>query len=1033
MKGPGHQMILASAGSGKTYALTNRFIALLAAGAGPDRIAALTFTRKAAGEFFDVILKKLAEASASPAEARRIAGEIGSPTLGPADFRRMLRAMVDAMPRLTLGTLDSFFARVVRSFPLELGLGGDFEILREHAARLERSRVVRQMFAAPEAAQRAFTEAFKRATFGTEEKRLGAQLDLFLDEHAPIYLAASEPGLWGAAARIWPQGSPSLLSAPGRTRAVAALQEAIPWAALGDLQRARWEQFFAEHQGWTPGAPLSRPFRYLLFNAIAVWPDVAKVVVERKAQGLPPAAAAALREAVLAIVGSELEGRLEITRGIHAVLRHYEEVYDGAVRRLGRLTFGDLQRLLLPGGGGRPLSREADEARLFIDWRLDAQIDHWLLDEFQDTSYGQWRVLQNLIDEVVQDASGGRSFFYVGDVKQAIFAWRGGDARLFREIFAHYNSAEADVIGQRRLDESWRSGPAVIEMVNRVFGDRAALSRLFPAGAAGPWNEAWKPHTTAKPGLGGYAALRTVAGEEARFAETLRLLEEVRPLERGLEVAILVQDNRTAAELADFLRREGAIPAVAESDLHVARDNPLSCGLLALFRAAAHPRDRTARALVSLTPIEDALAGRGWTSPDALTTGLLAQLHDNGFEKTVEDWLRRIDRALPPDDAFSRLRGRQLASAAREFDELGGRDAAEFAAFAEQHTVRDADLAGAVRIMTVHKAKGLGFDFVILPDLQGDSLAVRREGLAVQRAADRSVEWVLNLPVGQLAAFDPVLAAYVEADKADACYEQLCLLYVAMTRAKRAMVALVDPPPKSSKAVNFPRLLRETLGENWECGDRAWYQALALRSEVKAADEISLQPLPGTAGRPRRTARRPSGLHAGIFAAAPLFELAAETGAEFGTQVHDWLARVKWAGDAASMEIAQAPGAAAAEAAACLAAPELASIWTRPDPGAEAWTERDFEFTEGAEWFTGKFDRVVVSRGPDGRIRSASLYDFKTDQAEGEQGVAAAVERHAAQLNLYRKAVAALTGLTVAKVSAEIVLTRARRRAPIPL
>ena len=75
MKAPGHQMILASAGSGKTYALTNRFVWLLARGARPERIAALTFTRKAAGEFFDEILKKLARAADDPAYAREIAGQ----------------------------------------------------------------------------------------------------------------------------------------------------------------------------------------------------------------------------------------------------------------------------------------------------------------------------------------------------------------------------------------------------------------------------------------------------------------------------------------------------------------------------------------------------------------------------------------------------------------------------------------------------------------------------------------------------------------------------------------------------------------------------------------------------------------------------------------------------------------------------------------------------------------------------------------------------------------------------------------------
>ncbi len=233
MRAPGHKMILASAGSGKTYALTNRFVQLLALGAKPERIAALTFTRKAAGEFFDEILTKLARAATDPAFAEKIAGEIGGPKLPPADFGRMLRGMVDAMPRLCLGTLDGFFARVVRAFPLELGLGGDFDLLEEHASRLERRRVLRRMFGvtgALEAAQQDFIEAFKRATFGAEEKRLGSHLDGFLDEHAEIFLAAPEAAAWGRAERIWPQGSAALAKAGTRAEAARALHAALPWA-----------------------------------------------------------------------------------------------------------------------------------------------------------------------------------------------------------------------------------------------------------------------------------------------------------------------------------------------------------------------------------------------------------------------------------------------------------------------------------------------------------------------------------------------------------------------------------------------------------------------------------------------------------------------------------------------------------------------------------------------------------------------------------------------------------------------------------
>ena len=166
-----HIMILASAGSGKTYALTNQFVRLLAHGARPERIVALTFTRKAAGEFFDEILRKLARAAREADYAAQIGREIGLGSLASADFVRMLREVVEAMHRLRLGTIDGFFARIARAFPFELGLAGEFEVLQEHAARLERRRVLQRMFARNtgglEAAQQEFVEAFKRATFGT--------------------------------------------------------------------------------------------------------------------------------------------------------------------------------------------------------------------------------------------------------------------------------------------------------------------------------------------------------------------------------------------------------------------------------------------------------------------------------------------------------------------------------------------------------------------------------------------------------------------------------------------------------------------------------------------------------------------------------------------------------------------------------------------------------------------------------------------------------------------------------------------------
>ena len=102
MKNVSNLMIRASAGTGKTYQLTNRFIKLLICGQPVERIIALTFTRKAAGEFFESILTKLAEASGSAEVAKRLAGEIDLPKTKPADFR----AAPVSYTHLTLPTSD---------------------------------------------------------------------------------------------------------------------------------------------------------------------------------------------------------------------------------------------------------------------------------------------------------------------------------------------------------------------------------------------------------------------------------------------------------------------------------------------------------------------------------------------------------------------------------------------------------------------------------------------------------------------------------------------------------------------------------------------------------------------------------------------------------------------------------------------------------------------------------------------------------------------------------------------------------------
>ena len=1091
------EMILASAGSGKTWQLTNRFIALmgqqLLSGkeVAPERIVAVTFTRKAAGEFFDSILVKLARAASSASFAKSLAGdettdpEAAADRLRPilqaltqADYLQLLRRFVSRMPRLFLGTLDSFFASVLRSFPAEFGLAGDFEILSDHLGAVERERVYRMVFrrtlpglkSRPESmdAQKDFLEAFRRATFGKEEASIRSVLDQFVENQHEILLHAAREELWGNARVIWPKGCRWLGVKVDLKEEFARLFEIFGNEGVSDEQWQFWEEFRDEILEHVPGGSLPKRSAYFVERLLERWKDVeaehCEITVNRQRQTLGAEDCDVLNRIITHIIGAEIVVRLERTQGVWQVLSLYEQNWSRQVRRRGRLTFQDMELILAGHEFGADLPRPmlsqvpGEDDRLRIDYRLDARYDHWLLDEFQDTNYVQWSVIENLIDEAVQDASDERTLFQVGDVKQAIYAWRGGDTRLFHEVFSRYNSGAEPRIKARPLNVSWRSGHDVIQLVNRVFGSDSALSDLdLPKEALARWR--WKDHLVAgiHDAMPGYAALlhpEPADGEkvtdEDRFALVCGVLEELQPVARGLSCAILVQENRTGRDLVDYLRAHSPsrIPVMCESEIAVATDNALTLALLSLFKCAAHPADSMAWQHLVMTPFRAVFEAAG-TGPGKLSAGVLRQVFDEGFEITLRHWLAALERSGAPLDAFSRHRAEDFVLAARLFDEGGSRDVDEFLAYAGSYTAREPDTRNAVQVMTIHKSKGLTFDCVLLPDLEGSKMTAVRRGIGVKRDKRRHVEWVFDLPPGDIVKADPVLARYREDREAEAAYEELCKFYVALTRAKHANYLITAPRPPGSKSNNFIKLLEITLGGDMalpasvfggvsaqvmfeaatKTTSRRWFEAL----EPKAPEEISpieITPLTA-AGRARPQRRTPSGSETSIVTAKQLFSRGGRLARAYGTLVHAMFEQIEWLDevDAPALERlwSAVPCAdeslrarAVQEVRRCLESPEARAALSRPSPRSECWREKRFEILLDREWLSGTFDRAVIE--PD----RATILDFKTDKVETGEAFNARVDSYRPQLHTYREVLSRMTGLPPQSIQGRLLFTHRR-------
>lgn len=1072
-----NEMILASAGSGKTWQLTNRYIAIMARAhlAGeeprPDQIVAVTFTRKAAGEFFDEILKKLAQGARSDKAAAKLAGPPNDPEnpfhdtlsqLTALDYQALLACFIRRMPGLFLGTLDSFFSRIVRAFPTEFGLTGDFEIIDEHAASRARSEVFRRVFQEsthrPEATE--FIEAFRLATFGKEESSIQYLLDRYVNDHHHILLSAASAKLWGQADAIWPEGCEWLDAEGDDTSDLEQLFSLFTTDELTEKQWIFWNEFQDQLLAYRPGEEHPKRIKDLLGKFLANWPAVkageAAFAVGGKKQEFSPAACAIISRITRRLVSHEIKTKLVRTHGIWLILSEYEHFYSQLVRRRGRLTFHDMQ-VILAGTSDAPapiLSQRPDvDTRLRIDYRLDATYHHWLLDEFQDTSHLQWTVIANLIDEAMQDPSGDRSLFQVGDVKQAIYAWRGGDTRLFRDISDRYSDIGPRSLGERGLDVSWRSGRDVIEPLNAIFGNKAAIANLkLPQEALDRWQ--WRDHQVAAPnqdriGYTGYYQPKRTDGEkpdkEDVFALTLALLEEIQPLKKGLSCAVLVQGNPTGRALVDYIREHSTskFPVVSESDVPVAIDNPVTQAFLALFRLAAHPQDTFSEQHLAMSPL-GALLEKNEIPLATLPKTIRAQVHEFGFEKALLHWIKVAEEGLLLADPFARQRLHELSLAARIFDAGGSLSLDEFLSYTESYQLREAASQAAVQVMTIHKSKGLTFDMVILPQLDGNALTTKRTEIAVKkRGQEREAQWVLDLPKKDIAQADPVLAEHHTHLEAEASYEQLCKFYVALTRARYANYLIALPRGKKSVSNNFIKLLDETLenegdGPSEEVGGvpyqvgyesdlptshRDWWQQIEKEAQPEAKEELIA--LPKLQARVRPSRRTPSRNASDSSESKQLFSRSDSSARELGTTVHALFQALGW--DLTSLPPSE-NSEALAQLTQVLADPDCRAALAEPTLSegetATLWREQNFEVLLDGRWTSGIIDRAIVINDAEGTPVSARIIDYKTDLVSSPSEADKRARSYQSQIETYRQATALLLGLPLEKISAQLLFTR---------
>jgi ATP-dependent exoDNAse (exonuclease V) beta subunit len=838
----GSYIVQAPAGSGKTTLLAMRYLRLLAEVERPEQIVAITFTRKAAAEMRHRIVAALALAgNAVPADADERTRELHRlAAVALARSRERAWGLEHNPARLHVQTIDGLNHWLARRLPLAARIGTSATLVDDARALCA------------EAARRTVALLDEDSAVGSGLRRLARAVN-----HEPPLLAKLVEGMLGERELWLPKllrsgdGNGLRQSTDRLLRHALESELASTRAALG---RHDWRELFAVcRDAAAAGAP-EGPARILAAHAdlppasaesADAWVALAELMLKNE---VPPA----LRKQVAARQGFLAAGEgpawpplkrrmqdclaaLADDEAFAATLDRLRALpppalTDAQWERIDALTavlphavaellalFAERDRIDHPAVAAAAREALGDEsAPSELALALDYRMRHLLVDEYQDTSPSQARLLELLV--AGWQPGDGRSLFCVGDPMQSIYAFREADVTLFLQ--AQRQGIGEVALSSERLGRNFRSSAPIVDWVNATFSARLPAADDFERGAV-----RYSPAAAARagePGDGVQVHPLLDADEREMAAEVAGIAAAALSTPAQPSVAILVRSRTSLPPILSALRQAGIEYRGVE--LESLLDRPAVRDLVALLRALLHDGDRTAWLAALRAP---------WCG---LPLADLQRLVENEGSATVRERLRDAV-ALPADSRWRAARvaaALEAAIAARGGHSLGGWLKAAWLALDGPATIADAsDLANAellfaaldrleveagcrpqaseieaavagvmaspvgsesarVQVMTIHRAKGLEFDVVILPDLQrsprhGDRPLLYWTTIATA-SGERGVVLASRTDTGEAAGSTDALERWMR--KLGSERESLelgRLAYVASTRACRRL------------------------------------------------------------------------------------------------------------------------------------------------------------------------------------------------------------------------------------------------------
>ena len=861
----------ASAGTGKTHILTGKYLSLLFKGEERYRhILAVTFTNKATAEMKNRIIEELFYlADDLPSEFLGQLSENGKKT--EADIRKqarcILRKILHDYSAFHISTIDHFFQQTLRAFTREIGLQGNYQIALEKDLMLEQS--VESMFTALEKNENKelMKWLLQFAEYKIEEDggwdirynifKLGKQLfketykthnTLIQNEidHQPFllsYLDKLNQIIYAARNKAKEFGKQGVL---------LMMQHDLNPSDLKDVSRSPFH-FFQKLMEGGMDEP-TKTFRNLV-------DDVEKYTTKKTTQQIRDNAERmyenGMNELIKSVISffdnlTDYNTANEIAHNFYAlgILTHLTQHLAKWRADNNTLLIEDTNELLHNIINGNEIP--------FIYEKTGVRIEHYMIDEFQDTSNMQWSNFRPLLKDSLDN---GRNNLIVGDVKQSIYRFRNSDWKLLdKQVKSDFNNQVIEMY----LDVNWRSNRHIVELNNMLFDtipkllqqaynvdvEQSALSpdekesnrtciesaykntkqqvaplfmqhdghvriQFISDNEEQQWKEQslqQLPHIIEQLQDNGYtlrdiAILTRTKAEGLLVAETLLNHKEAYP-ESHYKYDIITEDSLTVGSSLSVRWMITMIKYINQPDNDCYREMAqAACAILKMKNQGVQLENGWPQK--SDTPQEAPSYNRFFQSFSPGLIEQLKQLSHHSLYDLVEGLYRLFESDLPENEL---IYIQALFDIVTEFTTSESAETGRFLSWWDEvgctKKIITPDTQNAIRIMTIHKSKGLGFKVVILPF--ADWKVDQKEAILWCRPSRKPFNTLRLVPVRYVKALQKtIFAADYFTEKLYAYIDNLNALYVAFTRAKETLIVMA--PVKKTETTTIASLLYNTL------------------------------------------------------------------------------------------------------------------------------------------------------------------------------------------------------------------------------